>query len=122
MNDAPNRPEPIKKHSFLPWAIVIVLIGGIVIAYNYAIFRADLLKKAHNIPAIRKTPNFRLIDQKGDPFESTQLEGKVWVAGFIFTRCPGPCLTVTRQMVNLSEQTREVQRRQLRRSVDRPRI
>jgi protein SCO1/2 len=101
MSEPVPRPQPVQKHSFLPWAILVVLIGGAVIAYNYAIFRADLLKQAHNMPAIRKAPNFRLIDHRGKPFESTALEGQVWVAGFIFTRCPGPCLTVTNKMVEL---------------------
>jgi protein SCO1 len=31
------------------------------------------------------------------------LRGKVWIADIIFTRCPGPCLRMTRQMKELQD-------------------
>src|SRR5690242_9052751 len=40
------------------------------------------------LPHLGTLPDFRLIDQEGHPFGGAELRGKVWVAGFIFTRCP----------------------------------
>ena len=40
---------------------------------------------------------FTLTDQNGQPFDSKQLEGKVWVASFIYTRCPTVCPRVLAQ-------------------------
>jgi len=34
---------------------------------------------------------YRLTDQSGRPFDSTQLEGNVHVVSFFFASCPGPC-------------------------------
>jgi cytochrome oxidase Cu insertion factor (SCO1/SenC/PrrC family) len=34
---------------------------------------------------------FKLTDQDGQEFDSTSLDGKVWVASFFFTNCPAIC-------------------------------
>ncbi len=38
-----------------------------------------------------KISDFMLIDQKGNEFNSVELDGKIYVANFFFTRCPGIC-------------------------------
>jgi protein SCO1/2 len=43
-------------------------------------------------------PQFNLIAQDGRPFHSQALDGKIWVADFIYTTCPGPCPRMTSQM------------------------
>ncbi len=44
-------------------------------------------------------PEFTLTAETGEEFSSAQsLAGKVWVANFIYTTCPGPCPRTTRQM------------------------
>lgn len=42
--------------------------------------------------------DFELIDQKGEPFSSEQLEGKIWLANFVFTSCTAECPLLTQQM------------------------
>ena len=46
-------------------------------------------------------PSFRLTDQTGQPFDGDSLNGKVWVADFIFTRCAGSCPLMTQKMAGL---------------------
>jgi cytochrome oxidase Cu insertion factor (SCO1/SenC/PrrC family) len=41
---------------------------------------------------------FELIDQRGRKITRDDLLGDAWVAGFIFTRCAGPCLRIVGQM------------------------
>lgn len=48
-------------------------------------------------------PRFRLIAQDGQPFDSSVLEGKIWVADFFFTTCNGPCPRMTSQMHQIQE-------------------
>lgn len=48
-------------------------------------------------------PEFHLIDQNGQPFDSSVLKGKIWVADFFFTSCPGPCPRMTSQMHQIQE-------------------
>lgn len=43
-------------------------------------------------------PQFDLVSQNGQPFHSQMLAGKIWVADFIYTTCPGPCPRMTSQM------------------------
>jgi protein SCO1/2 len=43
-------------------------------------------------------PQFDLVAQDGQPFHSQVLAGKIWVADFIYTTCPGPCPRMTSQM------------------------
>ncbi|HVV98836.1 MAG TPA: SCO family protein, partial [Planctomycetaceae bacterium] len=50
-------------------------------------------------------PDFKFTDRTGTEVTKETLLGKPWVAGFIFTRCQGPCPLVTGQMKRLREQT-----------------
>ena len=43
-------------------------------------------------------PHFDLTAQSGQAFDSSVLAGKIWVADFIYTTCPGPCPRMTSQM------------------------
>jgi len=40
-------------------------------------------------------PEFTLTERSGQPVHSTDLAGKVWVADFFYTTCPGPCPALT---------------------------
>ena len=50
-------------------------------------------------------PGFQLTAQDGQPFDSKILEGKIWVADFIYTTCPGPCPRMTSQMREVQDAT-----------------
>jgi protein SCO1 len=45
-----------------------------------------------------EVPHFALTAQSGQAFDSSVLDGKIWVADFIYTTCPGPCPRMTSQM------------------------
>jgi protein SCO1/2 len=49
------------------------------------------------LPVLRAAPGFQLTDQHGRPVSRDALEGRAWVADFIFTSCPGQCLLMTDQ-------------------------
>lgn len=48
-------------------------------------------------------PEFTLTAQDGQPFQSGALAGKIWVADFIYTTCPGPCPRMTSQMHDVQD-------------------
>ena len=54
-----------------------------------------------SLEALTKIPDFSLTDQDGDPFGSPELYGKIWVALFVYTRCPGPCPKLVQDAKNL---------------------
>lgn len=44
---------------------------------------------------------FTLLGHDGKPFGSKNLEGRIWIADFIFSRCTGPCPVLTGRMKQL---------------------
>ena len=54
-------------------------------------------------PRLLQVPAFALTSQTGAPFGSEQLRGEVWIANFIFTRCPTICPMLTSQMQGLTD-------------------
>jgi protein SCO1 len=55
------------------------------------------------LPVYGQIADFALTNQNGSTVSLADLRGHVWVADVIFTRCPGPCLRMTRQMKELQE-------------------
>lgn len=48
-------------------------------------------------------PKVTLTDQNGHPVTLSALKGKPALIDFIYTNCPGPCLTLTSKMVGVAE-------------------
>lgn len=53
------------------------------------------------LPVLGAVPAFRLTRESGVPFGSTELEGKVVIADFVFTSCGSVCPRLTRRMLDL---------------------
>jgi protein SCO1/2 len=60
------------------------------------------------LPVLATLPAFQLTDQRGRPFGSKELEGRAWVASFIFTRCTTICPNITAKMTRIQERTRNL--------------
>ncbi len=48
-------------------------------------------------------PDFRLTNQNGKVIQGSSLSGKVFVADFFFTRCPGICKKMSSQLTRVQE-------------------
>ena len=48
-------------------------------------------------------PPFQLTNQNGRTFGSTDLNGKIWIADFIYTACPGPCPMISSRMSEMQK-------------------
>jgi protein SCO1/2 len=48
-------------------------------------------------------PPFSLTERSGRTITNSDLLGKIWVADFIYTTCPGPCPLVSASMAKLQE-------------------
>ncbi len=55
------------------------------------------------LPVIHQLQAFTLTNQSGVAVRLSDLKGCVWVANIIFTRCPGPCLQMSRRMAALQK-------------------
>jgi len=73
-----------------------------------ALSLAFLLTKAEShtaqpLPVYAQVADFSLTNENGAVVSLADLRGHVWVGDIIFTRCPGPCLRMTRQMKELQD-------------------
>lgn len=76
------------------WIVVAGLVMLLVVS------RSLLVSEAPPPPAYFTLPEFTLVSHEGRPFGTKELEGKAWVAGFFFTRCPTICpVLLQRQQV-----------------------
>jgi protein SCO1/2 len=58
-------------------------------------------RRTSGLPVYWTLPNFRLQDQAGRSYGSSELRGHPWIAAFIFTRCGGTCPMMTARMARL---------------------
>jgi protein SCO1/2 len=70
----------------------------LVVLLTLILALAACIHPASSLPVYYDVPEFQLTAQDGQPFDSKVLAGKIWVADFIYTTCPGPCPRMTSQM------------------------
>jgi protein SCO1/2 len=59
--------------------------------------------RQRSIQSYGTVPIFQLTNQDGQAFGSAQLRGKIWIADFIYTTCPGPCPMISSRMSELQK-------------------
>lgn len=75
--------------------------GGRAVVFSAAFAIALAGCRPAPIPVLSALPPFVLQSQGGETAGSEQLRGKVWIANFVFTRCPTVCPVFTAQMRKL---------------------
>lgn len=97
---SPNHPAP-KGPSRLP--LWLGVISAVLLAF--CLIAARKLPDADDrpLPIYGAVADFTLTNQDGSPISLGDLRGRVWVADIIFSRCPGPCYRMTRQMSDLQQ-------------------
>lgn len=53
------------------------------------------------LPVYGQVPDFHLLSQTGAPFDRQSLNGKIWIADFIFTNCTGSCPRMTSRLARI---------------------
>jgi protein SCO1/2 len=88
------------------WACM-ALFGAVLIGFQYYLLfnRTAARVSVAAAPAIDlPLPDFQLTERNGQPLGKADLAGHPWIANFIFTSCPGPCLDMTRAMLRLQKE------------------
>jgi protein SCO1/2 len=100
---------------FVVWSGLVLVMLFVTVAYlkdvkeRGARSRASLpapvrmadYSEPEALPVIGELGEFVLTNESGAVFSRPDLAGRVWVVDIIFTRCPGPCATMTRRMAEL---------------------
>jgi protein SCO1/2 len=79
--------------------VMLALAAGLHVAVRA---HGRLREAREALPVLGTLPAFALTDQDGRSFDVKNLDGKVWVADFIFTRCVSICPLLTERMRELS--------------------
>ncbi|HSR70024.1 MAG TPA: SCO family protein [Acidobacteriota bacterium] len=90
-------------------SVVIGVVLAAFIVAGWVAFRlytrdpAIAGQRPDKLEVLWEAPEFSLINSRGETVTRQDLSGYVWVADFMFTRCPGPCPLMTRAMLELQE-------------------
>jgi cytochrome oxidase Cu insertion factor (SCO1/SenC/PrrC family) len=108
--EAQNRTAPPISGSALPFVLALAVLVGM--AYGgwkwwqvrqYELVRSQAIPEGLAGPPLKE---FELTERSGKPFSTQEMRGKVWVATFFFTTCPGNCIRLNQNiqlMNNLPE-------------------
>ena len=84
----------------------VILLGAplLVATVFFFVWRGQVNHLANRaVQSYGSVPTFQLVNQNGQAFGSNQLAGKIWIADFIFTACPGPCPMISSRMSELQK-------------------
>ncbi len=97
MNRAPSRRATVWKATLI---LIPFVTAGVLLWLRQVEINALQRRTVSSYGAV---PHFQLINQEGQPFDSARLAGKIWIADFIYTTCPGPCPMISTRMSELQE-------------------
>ncbi len=83
----------VKRTTFITLSLIPV---GIILLLS--IFLKERVLGEKSLPILGEVPAFEFTDTEFQTFNKKQLDGKVWVADFIFTTCAGPCPVMTENL------------------------
>jgi cytochrome oxidase Cu insertion factor (SCO1/SenC/PrrC family) len=96
--------------SFFPlWLLVLWLPAGCnrssveQSSGTEAAATTTLADEPAELVVLGQVPEFSLVDQSGRDFNSSQMQGKVWVVTFVFTRCGATCPAQTAAFTKLQD-------------------
>lgn len=101
--------RPVLPRGMIFLAAVALLVAALV-AFPFLTRESSAGGEASSVALEARSPvelgelaDFALTERSGKPVARADLAGTVWVAGFVFTRCSGPCPKVTGNMRKLQD-------------------
>ncbi len=100
----PNPPAP--GPSLYRWPIrvlAILLVAAFVYRFSAPAPPPHSVNEASELRKYSIVPPFVLTERSGKTITNKDLAGKIWVADFVYTTCPGPCPLITASMVKVQD-------------------
>src|SRR5207247_5872637 len=90
--------------SGIVWKVTLILIPLVTLGVLLWLRHLEVnALRQRTISSYGTVPSFQFTNQNGQPFGSAQLAGKIWIADFIYTTCPGPCPMISSRMSELQK-------------------
>ena len=104
MTTASQALAPATSLRGIAWKATLILIPIVtaIILFWLRHLQVQALS-SRQIQSYGTVPVFELTNQHGQPFGSPQLQGKIWIADFVYTTCPGPCPMISSRMSELQK-------------------
>ncbi|MGO8677601.1 MAG: SCO family protein [Limisphaerales bacterium] len=106
----PSTPASAPKP--LVWVGLGLFLALLTGAALFAVLEGQSAARA-SLPVYGSIADFTLTNQDGAAVSLGSLRGHAWVADIIFTRCPGPCLGMTRLMKEIQQALPDASRARL---------
>lgn len=104
MNSTTIVAHDARSRSSTIWKVTLILIPFMTLALLLWLRHAELqVLRQRDISSYGTVPVFTLTNQDGQPFGLAQLAGKIWIADFVYTMCPGPCPMISSRMSELQK-------------------
>ncbi len=91
--------ETLVRH----WAFWVCFI---LFSFSYPIYKSVYRILPPELPIISKVPDFQLISENGQRFGSADLRGRVYLANFVFARCPTVCPKMLGELQKIQKRVR----------------
>jgi protein SCO1 len=93
---------PVTPKRSAAWKVTLILIPLVTAGVLFWLRQVQVQHLQNRaLPSYGAVPPFDLVNQEAQPFGSAQLTGRIWIADFIFTTCPGPCPIISTRMSEL---------------------
>ena len=88
---------------FSSFSLLLISLAGFVWLHVLLKNRLTVDGVRQTLPVYNRLPEFSLVECNGMPMGLNDLRGKVWIADFFFTTCPGPCPRMSARMAELQK-------------------
>ncbi len=97
--DLPTTPASVPEQNGRQLERVVLAVLGVGLLFFIGVLSwARWGDHPVSLPVLGQISNFHLTNQNQEPISLDSLRGQVWLTDVIFTRCPGPCARMTRQL------------------------
>lgn len=114
--------SPVRAPNSWPavaWKMGLFLTPLLIAAGLFFLRQLEVARLAgHELPNDGVVPSFQLVNQDNQSFGTEQLRGKIWIADFIYTTCPGPCPMISSRMSEVQKPLRDTDVKLVTFSVD----
>ena len=104
MNGTTASLERHSSRAAMLWKATLIAIPIVTLALLIGLRQLEVTAlRQRTVSSYGSVPEFQLTNQDGKNFGSKDLRGKIWIADFIYSTCPGPCPMISSRMSELQK-------------------
>ena len=81
-------------------------VSFFLLAFGLPLYRSMNRSLPPPLPIYSQLPDYQLTNERGQPFGAVDLKGRIYLANFIFTRCPTKCPALMKKVQIIQKRIR----------------